>query len=167
MLNISEKLRVSGEMSRSPDDHIWAKMQFWSYNIILMYQVVIFSIKKIFVWGIVNQFWKFEVQRSRLPWPNMRKMQFLEPQLCSNTPGGNFCESEKLIGGLSSISENLRSKRSEVTSLNAGKTQRSKEIVDYIGGFSGANVWPRHIESTYRRRHPMVASESSSVWFIS
>ena len=34
--------RSNGQMPKSPDDQIWANMQFGSFNIILMNQVAMF-----------------------------------------------------------------------------------------------------------------------------
>ena len=40
------------------------------------------------------------------------------------------------------------------------------EIAHYKGSFWETNVWPRHIESTCRRRHPIDVSVSSSIQYF-
>ena len=84
-------------------------MQFLSYNIILMYQVAIFSIKK----SLLRQssefvkIWGSEVKGQAHHMTKYGENAVLEPQLHSHihVPGSNFCKSKKLIEGLSSIYE--------------------------------------------------------------
>ena len=72
MLSISENLRSKVQRSRSPDDPIWAKLQFGICNCIQIARWQLLSMDRTY-WGSVKYFWKIEVQWSyakvtRWPW---------------------------------------------------------------------------------------------------
>ena len=64
--------RLTGHGPRSPDDQIWAKMQFWSNNSSVMYQVATLSIEMTY-WVSVEHFWGLKVKV--IKWLYMGKIQ--------------------------------------------------------------------------------------------
>ena len=145
----------------------------------LMYQLAIIF-NQISLLGValsISKNFRSKSEIWRLPHEQiLAKMQFWGHNSIQKHQVATFV-SQKLYGGLSSISENLRSKGNHM--IITGITQRSYVMVTTWSNmvqntvlevlteiqkmFLVANLWPRHFESTCRQRHPINALDLSSI----
>ena len=95
-------------------------------------------------------------------WPNMGKNAVLEPSLYFKALGSNFC---RLLGQCLAFLKIWGSKVKVTRWPNIGTNQLWSHI-HLQRRFLKANLWPRHIESTCGRRHPIDVLASNSIWCI-